>query len=85
MIIAINQIGIATNLVNTLFIGVVAAFALAFGLAFGLGGRDVAAQLTQDWYAEMQSTAARVQARTQEAPEAPRPPANTASTTNPTS
>lgn len=85
VIIAINQIGIATNLVDTLFIGVVAAFALAFGLAFGLGGRDVAAQLTQDWYAEMQSTAARVQARTQEAPEAPRPLESTASTTNPTS
>ena len=85
VIIAINQIGIATNLVDTLFIGVVAALALAFGLAFGLGGRDVAAQLTQDWYAQMQSTAARVQARTQEAPEAPRPLESTASTTNPTS
>ena len=66
VIIAINQIGIATNLVDTLFIGVVAAFALAFGLAFGLGGRDVAGQLTQDWYAQMQSTAARVQAKVEE-------------------
>ena len=66
VIIAINQIGIATNLVDTLFIGVVAAFALAFGLAFGLGGRDVAAQLTQEWYTQMQSTAARVQAHTEE-------------------
>ena len=63
VIIAINQIGIATNLVDTLFIGVVAALALAFGLAFGLGGRDVAAQLTQDWYSQMQATAARVQAK----------------------
>jgi hypothetical protein len=49
VIIAINQIGIAANLVNTLFIGVVAALALAFGLAFGLGGRDVAGQLTHSW------------------------------------
>jgi hypothetical protein len=63
VIIAINQIGIAANLVNTLFIGVVAALALAFGLAFGLGGRDVASQLTQSWYEQSQATAARVKAR----------------------
>ena len=62
VIIAINQIGIAANLVNTLFIGVVAAVALAFGLAFGLGGRDVAAQLTQRWYEQSQDAAARVKA-----------------------
>lgn len=63
VIIAINQIGIAANLVNTLFIGVVAALALAFGLAFGLGGRDVAGQLTQAWYEQSQATAKRIQAR----------------------
>jgi hypothetical protein len=62
VIIAINQIGIAANLVNTLFVGVVAALALAFGLAFGLGGRDVASQLTQSWYEQSQSAAARVKA-----------------------
>lgn len=61
VVIAINQIGIAANLVNTLFIGVVGAVALAFGLAFGLGGRDVAAQLTQSWYESSQATARRVQ------------------------
>ncbi len=65
VIIAINQIGIAANLVNTLFIGVVAAVALAFGLAFGLGGRDVAAQLTQRWYEQSQDAAARVRAHTE--------------------
>jgi hypothetical protein len=62
VIIAINQIGIAANLVNTLFVGLVAALALAFGLAFGLGGRDVAAQLTQSWYEQSQATAERVRA-----------------------
>lgn len=60
VIIAINQIGIAANLVNTLFIGVVAAVALAVGLAFGLGGRDVAAQLTQRWYEQSQGAATRI-------------------------
>lgn len=60
VIVAINQIGIAADLVNILFIGVVAALALAFGLAFGLGGRDVAAQVTQDWYEASQRTAGRI-------------------------
>jgi hypothetical protein len=62
VVIAINQIGIAATLVNTLFVGVVAALALAFGLAFGLGGRDVAAKLTESWYEQSQSAAARVRA-----------------------
>jgi hypothetical protein len=65
VIIAINQIGIAANLVNTLFIGLVAAVSLAFGLAFGLGGRDVAAELTRSWYEQSQETAAKVRARTE--------------------
>ncbi len=40
---ALIQLGIATSLVNTIFIGLVSAFSLAIGLAFGLGGRDEAA------------------------------------------
>jgi mechanosensitive ion channel-like protein len=74
VIIAINQIGIAANLVNTLFIGVVAALALAFGLAFGLGGRDVAGQLTQSWYEQSQATAARVRAHQSDADASPAAP-----------
>ena len=62
VVIAINQIGIAANLVNILFVGLVGALALAFGLAFGLGGRDVAAQLTQSWYAQSQAAAEKVRA-----------------------
>ena len=64
VVIAINQIGIAATLVNTLFIGVVGAVALAFGLAFGLGGRDVAARITEEWYASSKATAARVRGET---------------------
>ena len=40
---ALIQLGIATSLVNTIFIGLVAAVSLATGLAFGLGGREEAA------------------------------------------
>lgn len=50
IVVAVNQIGIAQALVNTLFMGFVAALALALGLAFGLGGRDTAAEIVRTWY-----------------------------------
>jgi len=40
----LNQLRIAPELVQTLFMGVVFAFSLALGLAFGLGGKDAAAR-----------------------------------------
>jgi hypothetical protein len=42
---ALLQLGIATSLVSTIFIGIIAALSLAAGLAFGLGGKDEAAML----------------------------------------
>jgi mechanosensitive ion channel-like protein len=50
IIVAVNQIGIARELINTLFMATVGAVALAVGLAFGLGGRETAAELWRDWY-----------------------------------
>lgn len=44
IVVAVNQLGIATTLINTLLVGLVGALALATGLAFGLGGRDRAAR-----------------------------------------
>ncbi len=55
IIAAINQLGIAETVVNTLFFGLVGAIALAVGLAFGLGGREVAADITKKWYDSSQS------------------------------
>jgi hypothetical protein len=55
IIVAVNQIGIAQELVNTLFMGAVAIAVLALGLSFGLGGRDLAAKFLED----MQSQAKR--------------------------
>jgi hypothetical protein len=49
IIVAVNQIGIASTLVNTIVMAAVGALALAFGLAFGLGGRDTAAEMLQRW------------------------------------
>lgn len=55
VVAAIDQLGIAETVVNTLFIMTFGALALAFGLAFGLGGQQVAQQLTQGWYASGQA------------------------------
>ena len=60
VVAAINQLGIAPTVVNTLLIGTVGAVALALGLAFGLGGRDVAARITEGWYASSQAAAEKV-------------------------
>jgi len=50
IVAALNQIGIARELVNTLFMATVGAVALAVGLAFGIGGRDTAAEVVRNWY-----------------------------------
>jgi hypothetical protein len=50
VVVAVNQIGIATTLVNTLFMAIVGAIALAVGLAFGLGGRETASKIVSNWY-----------------------------------
>lgn len=50
IVVAVNQIGVARELVNTLFIAIVGAAALAAALAFGLGGRETAAEILRDWY-----------------------------------
>jgi hypothetical protein len=50
IVIAVNQIGIATTIVNTLFMATVGSVAVALALAFGLGGRETAAQIVRSWY-----------------------------------
>lgn len=60
IVIAVNQVGIGDELVNTLLIALVAAVGLAVGLAFGLGGRDLAAQTLARWHSEAQETRDRV-------------------------
>jgi hypothetical protein len=60
IVVAVNQIGIATALVNTLFMATIGALALALGLAFGLGGRETAAQIVRGWYERSQQAAPRM-------------------------
>jgi MFS family permease len=57
IVIAVNQIGVATTIVNTLFMATVGAVAVAFALAFGLGGRETAGQIVRGWYEQGQAAA----------------------------
>lgn len=68
IIVAVNQIGVAQTLVNTLFTAVIGAAALALGLAFGLGGRETAAEILRRLYASSSD----VQSKLDEAAEAGR-------------
>jgi hypothetical protein len=57
IVIAVNQIGVATTIVNTLFMAMVGSIAVAFALAFGLGGRETAAEIVRTWYERGRSNA----------------------------
>ncbi|CAN5469925.1 hypothetical protein BH18VER1_BH18VER1_14350 [soil metagenome] len=67
IVVAVNQIGIATTLVNTLLTATVGAVALALGLAFGLGGRDTAAEIVKNWHRKSEQAAPRIKEAAQEA------------------
>ena len=69
IVVAVNQIGIATTLINTLFMAVVGALALALGLAFGLGGRDTASQIVRNWYVRSSRNAEKLERSAQAAGE----------------
>lgn len=50
---ALQQLGVAVALIQTLFTGFVVAMAIAFGLAFGLGGKDAAARVIEHMRSEL--------------------------------
>jgi Conserved TM helix len=47
---ALQQLGVATEIVTTAFAILFGAVALALALAFGLGSRDLAGEITRQWY-----------------------------------
>ena len=47
---ALQQLGIATDIVTTAFAILFGAIALALALSFGLGTRDLAGEITREWY-----------------------------------
>src|SRR5918999_1654003 len=52
---ALQELGIATEIVTTAFAILFGAIALALALAFGLGNRDLAGEVTREWYEQYQS------------------------------
>lgn len=47
---ALQQLGIATDIVTTAFAILFGAIALALALSFGLGNRELAGEITREWY-----------------------------------
>jgi mechanosensitive ion channel-like protein len=47
---ALQELGIATEIVTTAFAILFGAVALAMALAFGLGNRELAGEVTREWY-----------------------------------
>ncbi|HVF40129.1 MAG TPA: hypothetical protein VM939_09520 [Gemmatimonadaceae bacterium] len=71
IVVAVNQLGIAQALINTLFMGFVGAIALAAGLAFGLGGRDRAAEAIDNWQQRAREARPRAERATRAAVDGP--------------
>jgi hypothetical protein len=47
---ALQQLGVATEIVTTAFAILFGAVALAAALAFGLGNRELAGEITRQWW-----------------------------------
>src|SRR5438045_1632930 len=47
---ALQELGIATDIVTTAFAILFGAIALALSLSFGLGNRELAGEITREWY-----------------------------------
>ena len=52
---ALQELGIATDIVTTAFAILFGAIALAMALSFGLGNRELAGQVTREWYEQYRS------------------------------
>jgi uncharacterized oligopeptide transporter (OPT) family protein len=52
LFMALQQVGVAPEIVTATFTLILGAVALAVGLAFGLGNRELAGEITRRWYEE---------------------------------
>ena len=64
---ALQELGIATDIVTTAFAILFGAVALALSLAFGLGNRDLAGEVTREWYSRYQAERRAIDAEAAEA------------------
>lgn len=63
LFMALQQVGVAEEIVTAAFTLILGAAALAVGLAFGLGNRELAGEITRRWYEEGQRRDRRVSDR----------------------
>lgn len=49
ILVVLNQLGVAQDIIRILFTGIIGMLALAGGLAFGLGGKDIARDLLSEF------------------------------------
>ena len=54
LFMALQQVGVAEDIVTSAFTLILGAVALGVGLAFGLGNRELAGEITRRWYEEGQ-------------------------------
>jgi hypothetical protein len=57
---ALQELGVATDIVTTAFAIIFGALALALSLAFGLGSRELAGEVTRRWYESWRSERERI-------------------------
>jgi hypothetical protein len=63
---ALQELGIATDIVTTAFAILFGAIALALALSFGLGNRELAGEITREWYENYRRERAETLAREQQ-------------------
>ena len=82
---AVEQLDIAEDIVLVFFIAVVGSAALAAGIAFGLGGKEVAAEITREWYEKSKARKLEMIPRAHHQPPAPQaaPPTEPTGGTSP--
>src|SRR5437763_14587724 len=66
MFMALQELGIATEIVTTAFAILFGAIALALSLSFGLGNRELAGEITREWYDSYRRERAEALAREQQ-------------------
>jgi hypothetical protein len=63
---ALQELGVGTEIVTTAFAIIFGALALAFALSFGLGNRELAGEITREWYARLRKERQEFEAATAE-------------------
>jgi small-conductance mechanosensitive channel len=71
---ALQQLGVAEEIITSAFTLVVGALALAFGLAFGFGNMGLAGEITRRWYEAHRERRRPPETEAEEGPPAPPPP-----------